>query len=127
METGPETTQPTHPAGKGRTKGPLVAIINLFLSVFLLLSLIAAWVFVPIANTPAVCVFHNKPWWISLTDGIAFILVPVSIVSGIVAIRASKQEYRGLLLSLGIMNIVLSVLLALSLSWAQFLYFVCQL
>jgi hypothetical protein len=125
MET--ETPQPIHPARDGRTKGPLVALINLFLSVSLLLSVFAAWVFIPIANTPAVCVFHNKPWWISLTEGSALLLIPTSIVFGIVAVRSSKQGYRGLLLSLGILNIVLGVLLILSLVWAEFLYSVCQL
>ncbi len=127
METETQSPQPTHPAREGRTKGTRVAIINLLLSVSLLLSLFAAWVFIPIANTPAVCVFHNRPWWISLADGSAFILIPASIVFGIVAVRSSKKGYRGLLLSLGIMNIILGVLLILSLLWAEFLYYVCQL
>ena len=127
METKSKSPQPPHPAREGRTKGTLVALINLFLSVALLLSVFVAWVFIPIANTPAVCVFHNKPWWISLTEGSALILIPVSIVFGIVTVRSSKQGYRGLLLSLGILNIVLGVLLILSLVWAEFLYSVCQL
>jgi hypothetical protein len=127
METESKSPQPTHPAREGRTKGTLVALINLFLSVSLLLSVFAAWVFIPIANTPAVCVFHNKPWWISLIESSALILIPVSIVFGIVTVRSSKQGYRGLLLSLGSMNIVLGVLLILSLVWAEFLYSVCQL
>ena len=127
METKSKSPQPPHSAREGRTKGTLVALINLFLSVALLLSVFAAWVFIPIANTPAVCVFHNKPWWISITEGSALILIPVSIVFGIVTVRSSKQGYRGLLLSLGILNIVLGVLLILSLVWAEFLYSVCQL
>jgi hypothetical protein len=120
-----ETPQSTHSAREGRTKGTPIALINLFLSVYLLLSIFAAWVFIPTAGT--VCLVHYKPWWISLTDGSAFLLVPASIAFGIVAVRSSRQGYRGLLLSLGIMNISLGILLLLSLVWAQFLYFVCQL
>jgi hypothetical protein len=97
------------------------------LSGALLVSLFAAWVFIPIANTPAVCVFHNKPWWITLTEGSAWILIPAALVLGIVAVRSSKRAYRALLLSVGILNIVLGVVLLLSLVWAEFLYFVCQL
>ncbi len=125
METETESSQPTHPAREGPTKGTLVAILNLLLIVSLLLSLFAAWAFIPIANT--VCLTHSRPWWISLTDGSALILIPASIVLGIVAVRSAKKRYRGLLLSLGIINIILGVLLMLSLLWAEFLYFVCQL
>lgn len=127
METEIESPQPTRPAHKGPIKGTLVAIINLLLIVALLLSLFAAWAFIPIANTPAVCLFHNRPWWISLTDLSAFLLVPALIVFDIVAVRSARKGYRGLLLSLGIINIILGVMLMLSLLWAEFLYFVCQL
>ncbi len=127
MKTEPESPQPTRPAREGRTQGTLVALINLLLSVALLLSLGAAWVFIPIANAPAVCVFHHKPWWISLVDGSAFLLIPASIVVGIVAVKSSKKEDRGLLHRLGILNFILGVLLILPLGWAEFLYFVCQL
>jgi hypothetical protein len=123
MET--ETPHPLHEQREGRTKGKPIALINLMLIVSLLLSLFAAWVFIPTAGM--VCLVHNKPWWISFTDGSAFLLIPASIVFGIVAVRASNQGYRGLLLSLGILNIALGVLLMLSLVWAQFLYFVCQM
>lgn len=123
-----ESTQPTYSNGEGRTKGTLVALFNLLLSISLLLSLCATWFFVPIARDPAVCVFHNKPWWFSLTEGSALVLIPASIVLGRVAVRTSKQGYRGhRLRSLGIMTIVLGTLLILSLAWAEFLYFVCQL
>ena len=53
MET--DSPQPTHPVREGRTRGLLVAILNVLLSGALLVSLFAAWVFIPIANTPAVC------------------------------------------------------------------------
>ena len=122
---GTETPQPIHSARESRSKVTPIALINLFLSVSLLLSVFAAWVFIPTAGT--VCLVHTKPWWISFTDGSAFLLIPASIVFGIVAVRASNQGYRGLLLSLGILNIALGVLLMLSLVWAQFLYFVCQM
>jgi hypothetical protein len=88
---------------------------------------LVTWVFIPSANTPAVCVFHHKPWWVSLTEGSALLLIHASIVLGIVAVRPSKQGYRGLLRSLGSINIGLGVLLILSLVWAELLYFVCQL
>jgi heme/copper-type cytochrome/quinol oxidase subunit 3 len=127
METETESPQPTQPAQEGPTKGTLVAIINLLLIFALLLSLFAAWAFIPIANTPAVCLFHNKPWWISLTDFSAFLLLPASIVFGIVAVRSAKKGNKGHLLSLGIINIILGVLLMFSLLWAEFLFFVCQL
>jgi FtsH-binding integral membrane protein len=127
MEPETESQQPTDLTRKDRTRRTLVATINLFLSVSLLLSLVAAWVFIPIANTPVVCVFHNKPWWISLVEVSAFLLIPASIVFGIVAVKLSKKEYRGLLRRPGILNIILGVLLTLSLVWAEFLYFVCQL
>jgi hypothetical protein len=124
METETESSQPIHPARVGPTKGTLVALINLLLIVSLL-SLFAAWAFIPVANT--VCLTHSRSWWVSLTDGSAFILIPASIVFGIVAVRSTKKGYRGLLLSLGIINIILGVLLMLSLLWAEFLYYVCQL
>jgi hypothetical protein len=127
METETDSPQPTHPVREGRTRGPLVAVLNLLLNVALLVSLFAAWGFIPIASTPAVCVFHHKPWWINLTEGSAWILIPTAIALGIVAVRSSKQAYRALLLSVGILNIVLGVLLILSLMWAEFMYFVCQL
>ena len=127
METESTSPQPTHPTRKDPTKGKLVALINLPLTVSLLLSLFAAWAFIPIANTPAVCLFHNRPWWISPADSGAFILIPASIVFGIVAVRSAKKAYKGLLLSLGIINIILGVLLMLSLLWSEFLYSVCQL
>ena len=107
METETDSPQPTQPAPEGRTRGLLVAVLNLLLSVALLVSLVLAWVFIPVANTPAVCVFHNKPWWINITEESAWILIPAAIVLGIVAVRASKQAYRALLLSVGILNIVL--------------------
>ena len=125
MET--DSTKPTHPVREGRTRGPLVAVLNLLLSIALLVSLFAAWVYIPIANTPAVCLFHNKPWWINFTEVSAWVLIPAALVLGIVAVRSSKRAYRALLLSVGILNIVLGVLLILSLVWAEFLYFVCQL
>ena len=127
MEPETESPQPTHSARVGPTKGKLVALINLLLSVALLLSLFAAWAFIPIANHLEVCLLHNKPWWVSLTDISAFILIPTAIVFGIVAVRSSKQGYRGLLLCLGILNIVLGVLLLLSLVYAEYLYVFCQL
>ena len=127
MQTENDSPQPTHPGRFGRTRGPLVAVLNLLLSGALLVSLFATWVFIPIANTPVVCVFHNKPWWINVTEGSAWILIPAALVLGIVAVRSSKRGYRALLLSVGILNIVLGVLLLLSLVWAEFLYFVCQL
>jgi hypothetical protein len=127
METETESPHPTRPAHEGPTRGTLVAIINLLLIVALLLSLFAARAFISIADTPAVCLFHNRPWWISLTDFSAFLLIPASIVFGIVAVRSAKKGYRGLFLNLGIINIILGVLLMLSLLWAEFLYYVCQL
>lgn len=127
METRSKIQPPVPPAYGGRTKRALFTLINLFLGALLLLSLLAAWIFIPVANTPAICVFHNKPWWISLAEGSAWILVPVSIVFGIVAVRSLKQGYRGFLLNLGILNVVLGILLALSLLLGEFLYFVCQL
>lgn len=125
MKTEPDSPQPTH--SEGRTQGTLVALIHLLLSVALLLSLCAAWVFIPIARVPAVCVFHHKPWWISLVEEGAFLLIPVSIVVGILAVKSSEQEGRRLLRRLGMLNIILAILLILSLGWAEFLYFVCQL
>ena len=127
METRSKIQLPVPPAYEGRAKRALFTLINLFLGALLLLSLFAAWIFIPVANTPAICVFHNKPWWISLTEGSAWILVPVSIVFGIVAIRSLRQGYRGFLLNLGILNVILGILLTLSLLLAEFLYFVCQL
>jgi hypothetical protein len=125
METETPSPQLTDPARENRTKGTWVAILNLLLSVSLLLSLVAAWVFIPVAGT--LCLTHSRPWWISLVDRSAFLLIPASIVFGTMAVRLSKKEYKGLLRSLGILNILLGVLLILSLVWAEFLYFVCQL
>lgn len=122
----PESPQPTHRPLEGRTNGRLVAIINLFVSAALLLSLCAAWVFTPIARVPAVCVFHHKPWWFSLVEWAAFLLIPASIVVGIQAISSTQHEDRRLRRH-GIANIILGALLLLSLGWAEFLYFVCQL
>jgi hypothetical protein len=127
METRSKIQPPTHPVYESRAKSAFFALAALFLSVSLLFSLFAAWIFIPVANAPAICVFHNKPWWISLTEGCALILVPVSIIFGIVAVRSLKQGYRGFLLSAGILNAVLGALLTLSLLLAEFLYFVCQL
>lgn len=122
----PESPQPTHRPLQGRANGRLVATINLFVSAALLLSLCAAWVFIPIARVPAVCVFHHKPWWFSLVEESAFLLIPTSIVVGILAINSLRHEDRRLR-RLGIVTIILGVLLLLSLGWAEFLYFVCQL
>jgi hypothetical protein len=127
METETENPHPTRPTHEGPTRGTLVAIINQLLIVALLLSLFAAQAFKSIAGTPAVCLFHNRPWWISLTDFSAFLLIPASIVFGIVAVRSAKKGYRGLLRNLGIINIILAVLLMFSLLWAELLYFVCVL
>ena len=55
VTTEPDSPQPTHSAHESRTQGTLIALINLLLSVALLLSLGAAWVFIPIARVPAVC------------------------------------------------------------------------
>jgi hypothetical protein len=122
----PESPQPTHRPLEGRANGRLVAIINLFVSAALLLSLCAAWLFIPIARIPAVCVFHHKPWWFSLVEWAAFLLIPASIVVGILAVNSKQQEDRRLRRH-GIANIILGVFLLLSLGWAEFLYFVCQL
>src|SRR6202521_4360678 len=108
METETPSPQLTDPARENRTKGTWVAILNLLLSVSLLLSLVAAWVFIPVAGT--LCLTHSRPWWISLVDRSAFLLIPASIALGIMAVRLSKKEYKGLLRSLGILNILLGVL-----------------
>ncbi len=126
MTTEPRSPQPAHPAREGRTQGTLVALINLLLGAALLLSLCAAWFFIPIARDPAVCVFHHKLWWFSLVEWAAFLLIPASIVVGILTVNSSQNEDRRLR-RLGMANIILGVLLLLSLGLAEFLYFVCQL
>lgn len=127
MQPEPESPQPTHRAREGRANGRLVALITLLVSVALLLSLAAAWAFIPIARVPAVCVFHHKPWWITLVDWSAFLLIPASIIFGLEALNPLKKQYSVRLRRLGRLNIILGVLLLLSLAWAEFLYFVCQL
>ena len=127
MDTKPNSPRMTHPARKEQTRRRLVALLNLVLSGALFVSVCAAWVFTSVANTPAVCLFHNRPWWINPIEWSAWILTPASIILGIVAIRSSKQGDRDLLLSVGILTIVLGIVLMLLLVWAEFLYFVCQL
>lgn len=122
----PESPQPTHRPLEGRANGRRVAIINLFISAALLLSLCATWVFIPIARVPAVCVFHHKPWWFSPVEWAAFLLIPASIIVGVLAVNSTQYEDRRLRRH-GIVNIILGVLLLLSLGLAEFLYFVCQL
>src|SRR5690349_14527963 len=116
MQPEPEFPPPSQRVREGRPKGRLVALINLCVGVALLLSLGAAWAFIPIARVPAVCVFHHKPWWISLVDWSAFLLIPASIIFGIEAVNSSKQQDRDHhLRRLGLLNIILGVLLILSL------------
>jgi hypothetical protein len=127
MQSEPESPQPGHRTYEGRANGRLVALITLLVSVALLLSLGAAWVFIPIARVPAVCVFHHKSRWIILVDWSAFLLIPTAIISGLEVTSPMKKQYSVRLRRVGKLNIILAVLLILSLAGAEFLYFVCQL
>jgi hypothetical protein len=118
METKTASPQPPRPAREDRLSA--IALISLLLSGLVWLCIFLSWG--GPQPTPGNCFL---PWWLPFFNGSALLLIPGSLVFGIVAIivpLAAKKGHTGLhdTRPLGIMNIIFAAFLCLAVVGANF-------